>query len=156
MHYYSRKSATHCHSDRTYYIIFYTLYICEDPWFSMEKGYGKSWKRTNLLIYLLSVNFPGLKVGKVTWNLAGKPLNSSVLDVYSETRQTSRVPCYLFSSRMAWAISLILWLIASPCLSIAVMCGASMSLISDFIPWIIVSYSICKASPCFSRAVVNF
>mgnify|MGYP003686772933 CR=1 FL=1 len=35
------------------------------------------------------------------------------------------------------------------------MCWASMSSMSDFIPWIMESISVCRASPCLSRAVVS-
>ena len=100
----------------------------------------------------------GVMVGNWTGNCAGKLLNSSFLDVfiYEETRQTSLVSRNIFRFRMTCVISVVVWLIAFSCLSIAAMCWASMSSISNFITWIMLSISKWRASPCLSRAFVSF
>ena len=92
-----------------------------------------------------------VKVGNITWTWAGRLMNSSVLDVYSETRQTSRVSSNLFRSRMSCVISGMVWLIPFCCYVL----GAHA--INYWFPLrIMLSISLCRAFPCLSKCCCHF
>ena len=105
------KSTTHCHSNTKHCVFLYDVCIsvrisCSSS--SVPNGYATASSDREpicLWINLLSVDLMRSKVGKVTWNRAAKHLYFSVLDVYSETRQTSQVSSNLFRSRMICVIS---------------------------------------------------
>ena len=98
---YFRKKTIHCW-------ITYTVYLWRSDVCQGGRYMIASSNREPICSLLISW---GVKVGKVTWNWAGKLLNSSVLDVvYSETRQTSLVSSNLFRSRMTCVISRCGWL----------------------------------------------
>ena len=108
----NHTSTTHCHSDTTHCVIHkvFVYTVC----FSVRiRGSSRNvptgYVTASLLMNLLSVDLMRSKVSKVTWNREAKHLYSSVLDVYSETRQTSQVSSNLFRSRMICVISGFQW-----------------------------------------------
>ena len=109
------KFTTHCHSDTTHCVIHkvFVYTVCFSVRIrgssrNVPTGYITATSDREpicLWINLLSVDLMRCTVGKVTWNWAAKHLYSSVLDMYSETRQTSQVSSNLFKPRMTCVIS---------------------------------------------------